>query len=147
MQAIIKPHNFTGTVRIPASKSHTIRRLLIAALAEGISEIDNPLDSLDASSCVAVCRALGAIIEERREFDPQCPNPSNETGKKLVGWRVQGINGKIAAPEKTLDVGNSGTTLFLALGAAALGDKPITFTGDEQIRRRSAGHLLTALSG
>jgi 3-phosphoshikimate 1-carboxyvinyltransferase len=46
-----------------------------------------------------------------------------------------------------LDVGNSGTTLFLALAAAALGDAPITFTGDEQIARRSAAPLLDALSG
>jgi 3-phosphoshikimate 1-carboxyvinyltransferase len=46
-----------------------------------------------------------------------------------------------------LDVGNSGTTLFLALSAAALGTDPVEFTGDEQIRRRSAGPLLEALSG
>jgi 3-phosphoshikimate 1-carboxyvinyltransferase len=44
-------------------------------------------------------------------------------------------------------VGNSGTTLFLALAAAALGESPVTFTGDEQIRRRSAGPLLDALAG
>jgi 3-phosphoshikimate 1-carboxyvinyltransferase len=42
-------------------------------------------------------------------------------------------------------VGNSGTTLFFALAAAALGRRPITFTGDEQIARRSAGPLLEAL--
>jgi 3-phosphoshikimate 1-carboxyvinyltransferase len=46
-----------------------------------------------------------------------------------------------------LDVGNSGTTLFLALAAAALGSEPVTFTGDEQIRRRSAAPLLEALAG
>jgi 3-phosphoshikimate 1-carboxyvinyltransferase len=44
-------------------------------------------------------------------------------------------------------VGNSGTTLFLALAAAALGESPVTFTGDEQIGRRSAGPLLDALEG
>ena len=148
MQAVIKPHNFTGRIRIPASKSHTIRRLLIAALTEGVSEIEYPLDSLDARSCVAVIRALGADIEERRAVDAQCPNPADETGRKPVGWQVRGIGpGRITAPQEHLDVGNSGTTLFLALAAAALGTEPITFTGDEQIRRRSAGPLLTALSG
>ena len=45
------------------------------------------------------------------------------------------------------DVGNSGTTLFLALAAAALGEEPMEFDGDEQIRRRSAGPLLEALAG
>jgi 3-phosphoshikimate 1-carboxyvinyltransferase len=44
-------------------------------------------------------------------------------------------------------VGNSGTTLFLALAAAALGEKPVAFTGDGQIRRRSAAPLLDALAG
>jgi 3-phosphoshikimate 1-carboxyvinyltransferase len=44
-------------------------------------------------------------------------------------------------------VGNSGTTLFLALAAAALGDAPVCFTGDEQIARRSAAPLLDALAG
>jgi 3-phosphoshikimate 1-carboxyvinyltransferase len=46
-----------------------------------------------------------------------------------------------------LDVGNSGTTLFLALAAAALGSVPVCFTGDEQIRRRGAAPLLDALAG
>jgi 3-phosphoshikimate 1-carboxyvinyltransferase len=44
-------------------------------------------------------------------------------------------------------VGNSGTTLYLALAAAALGREPVEFTGDEQIERRNAAPLLEALSG
>jgi 3-phosphoshikimate 1-carboxyvinyltransferase len=44
-------------------------------------------------------------------------------------------------------VGNSGTTLFLALAAAALGADPVRFDGDSQIRRRSAAPLLKALAG
>jgi 3-phosphoshikimate 1-carboxyvinyltransferase len=46
-----------------------------------------------------------------------------------------------------LDVGNSGTTLYLGMAAAALGSRPVEFTGDEQIRRRSAAPLLEALAG
>jgi 3-phosphoshikimate 1-carboxyvinyltransferase len=46
-----------------------------------------------------------------------------------------------------LDVGNSGTTLYLALAVAGLGKRPISFTGDAQIARRSAGPLLEALRG
>ncbi|AEF85324.1 3-phosphoshikimate 1-carboxyvinyltransferase [Treponema primitia ZAS-2] len=141
-----------GPVRIPASKSHTIRRLLLAWLGEGVSEIRYPLDSLDARSCMKVCRALGAEIEERYALDPACPNPLGSDGKKLVAWIVRGIglsgkNGSFKAPATDLDVGNSGTTLFLALTAASLGNVPVRFTGDEQIARRSAGPLLDALSG
>ncbi|WP_010253267.1 3-phosphoshikimate 1-carboxyvinyltransferase [Treponema primitia] len=154
MQAIIKPGHFDKTLRIPASKSHTIRRLILAALGEGVSAIDYPLDSLDARSCLSVCHALGAEIEERRADYPGCPNPADGDGKKLVGWTVRGLGfgtetggGMKGSGTRPLDVGNSGTTLFLVLAAAALGDVPVSFTGDEQIARRSAGPLLDALSG
>jgi len=44
-----------------------------------------------------------------------------------------------------IDVGNSGTTLYLAAALAALSETPIRFDGDQQIRRRSAAPLLDAL--
>jgi 3-phosphoshikimate 1-carboxyvinyltransferase len=148
MRVIIRPRRFSGAVRVPASKSHTIRRLLIAALAEGVSEIDYPLDSLDARSCAAVCRSLGAEISARYALDGDCPNPAGADGKKLLRWTVRGTGGPGnfgRGLREPLDVGNSGTTLYLALAAAALGEEPVTLTGDEQIRRRSAGPLLDAL--
>jgi 3-phosphoshikimate 1-carboxyvinyltransferase len=145
MRAVIKPRRFSGNVRVPASKSHTIRRLLIAALADGVSEIWHPLDSLDGRSCAEVCRALGAGIAEYRAGGTGCPNPPDEAGEALVRWTVRGTGSRLAAPETPLDVGNSGTTLFFALAAAALGDRPVVFTGDDQIKRRSAGPLLEAL--
>jgi 3-phosphoshikimate 1-carboxyvinyltransferase len=155
MIAVIKPHQFSGIVRIPASKSHTIRRLIIAALADGVSALENPLDSLDTRSCVSVCRALGADITEYRTKDAASPNIRDKNGEKLKRWTVRGT-GADKAPRphhfsagetKRCDVGNSGTTLFLALAAASLGAGPVEFDGDEQIRRRSAGHLLEALAG
>ncbi|MHC6202773.1 3-phosphoshikimate 1-carboxyvinyltransferase [Breznakiellaceae bacterium SP9] len=151
MHATIHPHLFSGTVRVPASKSHTIRRLLIAAFAEGVSQIAFPLDSLDARSCLGLCRALGAEIAEERSksLTAPCPNPVDADGSRLTGWSVKGLgwnSGTAAAlPEAVLDVGNSGTTLYLGLSLAALGTVPVTFTGDEQIQKRSAGPLLDAL--
>jgi 3-phosphoshikimate 1-carboxyvinyltransferase len=133
----ITPRRFTGTVRIPASKSHTIRQLLIASLADGESEIKYPLDSLDTRSCLCACKAFGAEIAEQRN------------GAEIVSWKVRGNGGfkkgkKIGAK---IDVGNSGTTLYLALAVAGLQQEPIEFTGDEQIQKRSAAPLLDALSG
>jgi 3-phosphoshikimate 1-carboxyvinyltransferase len=153
MQATIKAGYFPRELRIPASKSHTIRRLILAALGEGVSEIRYPLDSLDARSCLGIIGALGANIEERRAPDPGCPNPADKDGRKLLAWTVRGLGFRagtgsaIRGDGAALDVGNSGTTLFLVLAAAALGDVPVTFTGDRQIARRSAGPLLDALSG
>jgi 3-phosphoshikimate 1-carboxyvinyltransferase len=151
MKALIAPKPFSGELRIPGSKSHTIRRLILAALGEGVSEIVYPLDSLDARSCLSVVTALGAEIAERRGEDPACPNPPDREGKKLLAWTVRGIGigagGAFKGGDAPLDVGNSGTTLFLALAAAALGSAPLRFAGDEQIARRSAGPLLDALAG
>jgi len=158
MRAIIHPHQFSGTYRIPASKSHTIRRLLFATLAEGVSILDYPLDSLDARSCVAVCRAFGAHIEEIRESAEEArhsgnPNAPAADGSRLARWVVTGVGRNalgqpnLQAPEDVLNVGNSGTTLYLALALAGLYSGISIFTGDHQIRRRSAQNLLSALEG
>ena len=159
---IIYPHRFSGLVRVPASKSHTIRRLILASMADGIFDILHPLDCPDTRSCVSVCRALGAEIDERRAIDLTSPNPVDEKGEKLVSWNVRGLKksnfssinmGTIKETKQNdegniqCNVGNSGTTLFLALAMAALGTDPVTFDGDEQTRQRSAGPLLEALSG
>lgn len=129
------PGRIGGTVAIPASKSHTIRALLIAALAEGRSTVDAPLDSGDARSCIAACQLLGAELTEHRSEDG-----------RLQKVDVVGLGGVPRTPENVIDVGNSGTTLYLALGLAALGEGVTVFTGDEQIRRRSADRLLAALN-
>ena len=150
MRARISPHTFSGTVRIPASKSHTIRQLLIASLADGVSEITAPLDSLDTRSCADACRVFGAIVTERRTSDPQCPNAPAKDGTRLAAYTVQGNNGfrnNCHGASRHIDVGNSGTTLYLALAAAGLGSEPFEFTGDEQIQKRSAAPLLDALAG
>ncbi|WP_041396253.1 3-phosphoshikimate 1-carboxyvinyltransferase [Gracilinema caldarium] len=158
MRAVIHPHQFTGTYRIPASKSHTIRRLLFATLAQGVSVLEYPLDSLDARSCVAICRAFGAHIEEVRESAEEArrsgnPNAPAPDGSRLARWIVTGV-GKdpsgqpnLKTPEDVLNVGNSGTTLYLALAVAGLHGGISIFTGDHQIRRRSAQNLLVALEG
>ena len=130
MTIIVWPHQFSGIVRVPASKSHTIRRLLIATMANGVSVIEHPLDCLDTRSCLSVCRALGAEITE-----------------EPYRWIVDGGMQSRSSKGINCNVGNSGTTLFLALAIAALGTEPVVFDGDAQIKRRSAGPLLDALSG
>jgi 3-phosphoshikimate 1-carboxyvinyltransferase len=126
---VVERSRLSGSVRIPGSKSHTIRALAIATLAEGVSRIREPLDSLDTQACVRVCRGLGAQFAEED------------------GWVVNGTGGEVACPEDVLDVANSGTTLRVALGMAALGQGWTVFTGDEQIRTRPQGPLLDVLRG
>ncbi len=133
MNLIAGKSRLNGSVSIPASKSHTIRAVAIASLAAGQSAIRNPLSSSDTHAAVDCYRALGAEIDT--------------TDPKL--WKVSGTGGKIKAPEKTIDVANSGTTLRIAIGSAALArpGQTISFTGDEQIQTRPVGPLMNALTG
>jgi 3-phosphoshikimate 1-carboxyvinyltransferase len=132
MKLTVKKSCLKGAVAIPGSKSHTIRAVAIASLAGGQSLIHNPLDSSDTMSAVACYRALGSTIDTS---DPKL-------------WRVRGTAGRIAPPKEIIDVGNSGTTLRIAMGSAALAPsgQTTTFTGDEQIRTRPIGPLLDSLN-
>lgn len=130
MNLLVHPSSLSGAVTIPASKSHTIRAVVIAALAEGSSTILNPLDSADGRSSVAVARAFGAEVDRS---DPD-------------RWIVEGTGGDLRVPDDVVDVGNSGTSCRIGLGVASLCRGTSVFTGDQQTRRRPMGPLLEALS-
>jgi len=131
MNLIVRKSQLAGNVVIPGSKSHTIRAVAIASLAKGQSTIRNPLTSSDTQAAVDCYGALGAQIDT--------------ADSKL--WKVIGTNGKITAPHEVIDVGNSGTTLRIAMGSAALAPpgQTTTFTGDEQVQARPLGPLMNAL--
>jgi 3-phosphoshikimate 1-carboxyvinyltransferase len=130
MDLIVKPGSLEGLVPVPGSKSHTIRGLIVGMLAGGVSHLGRPLRSADTGSCVHVCEALGARVEAAADDSE---------------WLIHGTGGRPQASEEVVDVGNSGTTLFLAMTAAALAEGCTEFTGDEQIRVRSARPLIAAL--
>ena len=130
MNFVCRKSRLHGEVLVPGSKSHTIRAVAVASLAAGESRIEAPLDSGDARSAVRAFTALGAKIE--------C---------QPVVWIVQGTGGELHATDDVVDVGNSGTTINIAMGSAALVRKGMTvFTGDHQIRRRPSGPLLASLN-
>jgi 3-phosphoshikimate 1-carboxyvinyltransferase len=130
MDLTINKSTLNGTVDIPGSKSHTIRAVAIASLADGESHIKGPLDSSDAQAAVDTYRALGAKIDQRED-----------------GWHITGTNGQLTAPSETIDVGNSGTTIRIAMGSCALiPEGTVTLTGDEQIQQRPAQPLADALN-
>lgn len=130
MELIARPSLLRGTVEIPGSKSHTIRAVAVASLAHGQSRIQAPLVSADTLAAVKAYRALGARIDMTPEV-----------------WEVIGTAGQPRTPENVIDVGNSGTTLRIAVGSAALiGEGAAVFTGDHQIRQRPIGPLTQSLN-
>jgi 3-phosphoshikimate 1-carboxyvinyltransferase len=120
----------SGRVRIPGSKSHTIRGVLLGSLADGESTLLDPLASGDTRAAVGVYRKLGAEIEQ-------------EDGV----WRIRGIGHQPRLPDGELDVLNSGTTMSVSLGTCSLlPEGEVILTGDAQIQRRPAAPLVNSLN-
>jgi 3-phosphoshikimate 1-carboxyvinyltransferase len=124
----VKPSHLRGTIRIPASKSHTIRGVLVGFLAEGTSRLFHPLEAADTLSAIRCAAALGADVERQ----PDC-------------WIVRGTGGRLPSTSVRLDVGNSGTTLGNLIAVCAIGSAPITLDGDASIRTRPYEPLLSSL--
>ncbi|MFH1760633.1 MAG: 3-phosphoshikimate 1-carboxyvinyltransferase [bacterium] len=127
MQIKTKKSSLKGKIIIPASKSHTIRALVIASLANGESLLHNGLISDDTLSCIKACRSIGAYMHTNGS------------------WKIKGVGGKPSPPFEIMDIGNSGTSLRLLTSVAALADKQITLTGDKSIKKRPMKPLLSAL--
>ncbi len=129
MKFKVKKSDIKGEIYIPGSKSHTIRALFFSLLADGESKILKPLISDDAIS------ALNTIISF-----------GGEVSKTGLDYVVRGKGKNINLPEDIINVGNSGTTLRIALSVASLIDGWTVFTGDSQIRSRVLESLMKALN-
>jgi len=130
MQLVCRKSRLHGQVVIPGSKSHTIRAVAIASLAEGESTIEAPLSSADTLAAVSAYRALGAEIETTPDV-----------------WRVRGTGGRLRVPDDVINVGNSGTTLRIVVGSCSLLREGLAVvTGDDQIRRRPVAPLAQSLN-
>lgn len=133
MQIEVKPvklNTLHGTVAIPASKSHTIRCIIFASLADGESLIENPLKSADGLAPINGCELLGARIEWQ----------DNNT---II---VHGTGGSLNIPSNVILVGNSGTTMNLMIGTCSLIQGTSVLSGDSSTNNRSVQPLLDALN-
>lgn len=128
MKAFIQPGPIKGSIIVPGSKSHTIRALIIATLAEGQSVIRNPLLSEDSKAAINAARQFGSVI-----------------GMHDGCWTVESPARGLQTPDNVVDVLNSGTTLYFMTALASLLDDAVVFTGDESIRSRPSEPLLDAL--
>lgn len=132
MNARVRRSTIEGEGIAPPSKSYTHRAITIAALAKR-SELFYPLLSGDTEATMAAARALGAGIAVIRD----------EPIPKLT---IDGVDGRPATPDDVLDAENSGTTLRFFTAVAALCEGVTVLTGDDSLRKRPNGALLTALT-
>lgn len=130
MKIKAKKTSLSGHIQVPGSKSHTIRALLLASLAEGTSRIHNPLPSADCISTSKAISLVGAFFKDE----------GNGT------WTVTGAGKNIHLPENVVDVGNSGSLLYFMSPIAATFEGWSIFTGDESIRTRPVAHMVDVLN-
>ena len=112
--------NVTGVVELPGDKSISHRYAIIAALAEGSSEILNYASAADCKSTLECLRRLGIDIDVTREQ-----------------VRIGGVGlGGLKAPKRALDAENSGSTMRMLAGVLAGQRFTSTITGDASLRKR-----------
>lgn len=126
---IIPPdHPLVGRVSPPGSKSITNRALLLAALANGTSRLSGALKSKDTVLMAAALRQMGVTVEE-----------PDETSFVVTS------SGRLQQPDGPLFLGNAGTATRFLTAAVATVDGEVIVDGDDEMRLRPIGPLVTAL--
>lgn len=116
-------------ITVPGSKSYTHRMLIAAALSDGVCIIQNPLVSEDTRFTMGALKQLGIRIEN-----------------DACDLRIYGKSGVLKPVANPIYLGDSGTSLRLLCGVAALGKGTYTLTGDTRMQIRPIKDLLTALN-
>lgn len=118
-----------GSMILPGSKSISNRTLLLAALADGVTEIHDLLDSDDTSRMLESLEKLGVNFE----------NIAKNT------WRVTGCGGNFPIKNATLFLGNAGTAFRPLTAALALSGGHYNLSGIARMHERPIGDLVDAL--
>lgn len=123
-------HGLRGEITVPGDKSISHRAIMFGSLAGGNTEVTHFLQGADCLSTISCFQKLGVEIE-------------NTPDRIMIKGR--GLHG-LKAPTSVLDTGNSGTTTRLISGILAAQPFETILTGDESIRKRPMGRIITPLS-
>ncbi|MCX7155818.1 MAG: bifunctional 3-phosphoshikimate 1-carboxyvinyltransferase/cytidylate kinase [Rhodocyclales bacterium] len=119
----------SGSVRLPGSKSISNRMLLLAALAEGTTEIRDLLDSDDTRVMLAALQKVGVGV--------------TAIGSNV--WRVEGCGGVFPVKDADLFMGNAGTAIRPLTAALALSGGHYRLSGVPRMHERPIGDLVDGL--
>lgn len=121
----------SGEVNVPGSKSLSNRALLLAALAEGETELTNLLDSEDIEHMLNALTKLG-VSYRLSDDKTQCV--------------VQGNGGAFDVAEPLeLFLGNAGTAMRPLCAALAASNVDTVLTGEPRMEERPIGDLVDTL--
>ena len=122
-----------GAVRLPGSKSISNRILLLAALAQGDTDIIDLLASDDTAVMLAALRSLGVQWSEEK----------TATG---TIHHVKGVAGVLPNKSADLFMGNAGTAIRPLTAALAVIGGDYTLHGVPRMHERPIGDLVDALN-
>jgi 3-phosphoshikimate 1-carboxyvinyltransferase len=114
----------SGVVRLPGSKSISNRVLLLAALAQGDTEVGGLLDADDT-------RVMREAL--------------TKLGVEFRGARVRGVGGPFPVKKADLFLGNAGTALRPLTAALALSNGEYRLSGVPRMHERPIADLVDAL--
>jgi 3-phosphoshikimate 1-carboxyvinyltransferase len=120
----------SGTLTVPGDKSISHRLAILAALAEGPSEIRHFSSAEDCARTLECLRRLGVSIEKAADT------------VRVAGAGLDGLK----APKRKLDAGNSGTTMRLLAGVLAAQPFASVITGDSSLRGRPMRRVMAPLA-
>ncbi|HEX8617179.1 MAG TPA: 3-phosphoshikimate 1-carboxyvinyltransferase [Thermoanaerobaculia bacterium] len=128
MKQIPKAPAVNATVTAPASKSYSVRALLLAAMSEGTTTVTNCLDADDTRYALEALRTLGFEISGsfQRELS--------------IGARKT-----MSANEVPIFVGNAGTAMRFFTGWLAFTPGRFLLRGEERMHDRPIGDLVEVL--
>ena len=118
-----------GTIRLPGSKSISNRILLLSALAQGTTEVQDLLHSDDTERMLHALNTLGVQVES--------------SGNNA--YRVTGCGGNFPVKEAKLFLGNAGTAFRPLTAALALAGGNYELSGVPRMHERPIGDLVDAL--
>ncbi|HJM18622.1 MAG TPA: hypothetical protein QF703_03720 [Candidatus Thalassarchaeaceae archaeon] len=115
--------------RLPPSKSHMIRWLILAAQSRGVTDLHflGPIGD-DIASMGLCLEEMGVAIE-----------------REDSNWRVVGVENGLSPPERNLNCGNSGTTARILMAVGTRFGSSINIDGDQSLRGRDFSALVTIL--
>lgn len=119
-----------GTVVLPGSKSISNRILLLAALAQGATEVKGLLASDDTQRMLEALQALGVNWQQHSDSRD---------------FTVPGIGGLFPVKEADLFLGNAGTAFRPLTAALALAGGSYQMRGVPRMHERPIGDLVDAL--
>ncbi len=120
----------SGSLEVPGDKSISHRYAMLAALAEGPSDITHFSAAADCRSTLDCLSRLGAKIEVKGDR------------VHIVGTGLGGLR----KSRRTLDAGNSGTTMRLLTGILCGQEFRSTIDGDASLRRRPMRRVMDPLT-